>query len=359
MGEKLKKAFFFSIVFILSAFFSIYAQNENPVTPTAAAAAPVYKKVIYYVMQDSRDLYQIGMMDLDGKNKKLLTTDGNNWSPSISPDGDRIAFYSDRSGFSNLWVMDSDGGNPRQVTSDREDVVVMDLINRGQIGWQKEGDEIFFLKRGDLWMVDRTGETPSAITRYHDITEFKLSPDGSRFLFSREKTKRHNGMWTMFHNGTNVRQIAESMILNPAFDWGDNKTIVYFHNRGISSIAYVGTEKKFLKETFYPDNDVAWAKSGNDIKQNRIAFISDARLGPNIWVMNWDGSNEKQITEKGGFSPSWMPDGKSLLYVEENDIYRVDVDSKEKVKLSNFFRSYYPMQADIKISDGEANADKK
>jgi Tol biopolymer transport system component len=366
MGEKHTKGFLFTAVFLLLVSLSIFAQNEAQ----PPASNDVYKKVIYYIMQDSRDLYQIGLMDLDGKNKKLLTKEGNNWCPSISPAGDRVAFYSDRSGFANLWIMDAGGGNLKQITDDKDDIIKIDLYNRGQIGWEKEGDQIYFLKKGDIWQVDKTGDTPSTITKFHDITGFKMSPDGKRFVFSREKTKRHNGMWTMNNNGTGARQVAESMIINPSFDWGDNNTIVYFHNRGISAVSYIGTDRKFLKETFYLDNDIAWAKASPDRKNNLIAYISDAKNGPNIWTMNWDGSNEKQVTEKGGFSPFWTPDGAFIIYVEENDIFRIDAVSREKVRLSYFFRSYYPVQAEIKIegapqpaaaekNGGEADAGKK
>jgi Tol biopolymer transport system component len=39
--------------------------------------------------------------------------------PKFSPDGQTIAFLSDRSGVENLWIANADGSNPRQVTKDR------------------------------------------------------------------------------------------------------------------------------------------------------------------------------------------------------------------------------------------------
>ena len=41
-----------------------------------------------------------------------------NYQPRISPDGKQVAFISDRRGQNNLWVMNIDGSNPRQVYQD-------------------------------------------------------------------------------------------------------------------------------------------------------------------------------------------------------------------------------------------------
>lgn len=364
MGKKHVYSILFAII-VFSIFIPVfYAQNETPVED----AAFVYKKVIFYVMQDSRDLYQIGVMDENGKNKKILTNTGNNWCPSVSPTGDKIAFFSNRTGFCNLWLMNTDGSQQASVTNDQDDIVKIDLTGRGQISWEKEGESVYFLKKGDIWKIFKSGETPSAITKNHDITSFKLSPDANRLIFSREKTKKHTGLWSMQVKGTELRQIEDSTIINPAFDWGDDTVFVYFHNRGISTKTYVGVERKYIRECFYLDNDITWSKTGNDRKLNKIAYISDLKDGPNIWVMNYDGTDAKQITEKGGFSPFWLPDGKSFLYVEDSDIFTINIETKERTRMTYFFRSFYPVFTEIKLAGvqadsvkgaGEADANKK
>lgn len=62
-----------------------------------------------------------------GGRAECLTEDSGvavNYHPRFSPDGETIAFVSDRGGQSNLWLMDADGGNPRAVHEDGESRVV-------------------------------------------------------------------------------------------------------------------------------------------------------------------------------------------------------------------------------------------
>ena len=55
-------------------------------------------------------------MDANGGNQQRLTNTGNNWLPSWSPDGKRIAFTSMRDGNAEIYLMDADGENPQNLT---------------------------------------------------------------------------------------------------------------------------------------------------------------------------------------------------------------------------------------------------
>ncbi|HKG22011.1 MAG TPA: winged helix-turn-helix domain-containing protein, partial [Blastocatellia bacterium] len=59
----------------------------------------------------------IWIMDADGSNKKQLTTDpGEDFDPQVSYDGRQIVFISNRTGSFHLWRMNSDGTDPKQMT---------------------------------------------------------------------------------------------------------------------------------------------------------------------------------------------------------------------------------------------------
>ena len=49
---------------------------------------------------------------------------------------------------------------------------------------------------------------------------------------------------------------------------------------------------------------------------SRIGFISDRAGGPELWMMDWDGDNPKQLTRHGAIAlaPTWSPDGKKMVF---------------------------------------------
>ncbi|RLE18285.1 MAG: hypothetical protein DRJ65_21610 [Acidobacteria bacterium] len=49
---------------------------------------------------------------------------------------------------------------------------------------------------------------------------------------------------------------------------------------------------------------------------SRIAFVSDRSGHPELWMMNWDGAEPRQLTKHGSIAlaPTWSPDGRHLVF---------------------------------------------
>ena len=98
-------------------------------------------------------------MDADGGNKTRLThtPDAQETWPAWSPDGTRIAFTSNISDeFQDIWVMDANGSNPVQLTSNE----AFDAYPE----WSPDGSLIAFssnrLAQDDIWVWSPTVRTP-------------------------------------------------------------------------------------------------------------------------------------------------------------------------------------------------------
>ena len=134
--------------------------------------------------------YEVYVLDVESGNQQRLTNNRNNeWSPSWSPDGKRIAFSSDRKGILqnfDIYVMDVDGGNQQNITNDR--------LDDGSPSWSPDGERIAFVSERDgnfeIYVMNSNGGNLQNLTNHPhgDVgpawlnSPFSVSPAGKKII---------------------------------------------------------------------------------------------------------------------------------------------------------------------------------
>jgi len=117
---------------------------------------------------------------------KVIASSREDIEAAYSPDGQRIAFTSDRSGSFEIWIANSDGTNQTQLTS-------MKAPDSGSPRWSPDGKTIAFDSRieghGGIFVINADGGAPRRLT--DDTAENNVptwSGDGSSVYFSSKRT---------------------------------------------------------------------------------------------------------------------------------------------------------------------------
>jgi imidazolonepropionase-like amidohydrolase/Tol biopolymer transport system component len=167
------------------------AINTDEGTWMDVDVAPDGKTLAFTLLGD------IYTLPIEGGTPKRIS-EGLSWDvqPRFSPDGARIAFTSDRGGGDNIWVMNADGSDKRQVT--KED---FRLLN--QPAWSPDGRFIAAKKHfttersagtGEIWMYHVSGGGGVQVVEraserlQKELGEPTFAPDGTAIYYTRNTT---------------------------------------------------------------------------------------------------------------------------------------------------------------------------
>ncbi|MEN3330895.1 MAG: hypothetical protein V7641_260 [Blastocatellia bacterium] len=256
------------------------------------------------------DIYK---MPIAGGQAELLSG-GQSWEaqPRFSPDGKLIAFTSDRDGGDNIWVMDSDGKNRRQVTKE-----TYRLVNSPT--WTPDGQYLLVRKHfvdqrslgaGEIWMYHITGGNGVQLTEKPNWTanagEPAIDPKG-RFVYFVQSTA--------FDYNKNV---YGSIYWIERYDTTNGRRAVFVQGSGGAIRPQISPDGRYL--AFIRRDGL-----------KTVLYLREIDSGRE-WPIYDNLSRDQQETwAVFGTYPgyAWMPDGKSLVITAQGKFVRVDVNNKQ------------------------------
>ncbi|MFN7994210.1 MAG: protein kinase [Bryobacteraceae bacterium] len=174
------------------------------------------------------------LMDGDGTNPKQLTFGGVAAGPEVSRDGGTIYFGSERSGACHLWRMSIDGSGAKQVTfgpGERCPSVSPD-------GKWLVYERFSFTRSSTIWKMPLPSGTPVRIGNLRDSEWPAVSPDGKWLLFgySDEHIQPPEGLGIMRLDGTGFR--ALNIPNTTSKGWSSDSHSIYYvkADRGVDNV---------------------------------------------------------------------------------------------------------------------------
>ena len=268
-----------------------YAPTQSQTRYVAPRWSPDGRRMMVVANLESPRRYDLYSIGLDGTGLVKLRDDARDGS--WSPDGSRVLFASMSDGDLDLYVMDANGGNLRQLTNTPE----MDY----QPAWSPDGRRIAFVyipagsgAKHDVHVMNADGSGRRAVTETAaDEQVVSWTADGRSLVFS----SMRDGNWEIYLMGADGGE-ARRLTNDPASDAApalspDGRSIVFSSDRGgarrMWRMGTDGTGAASLGE--HQGAMLAWSPDGT-----RIAFVGQADGSAGVFVMNADGSAPKRVT---------------------------------------------------------------
>ena len=186
-------------------------------------------RLIYSRRTLDRNIWRLelsGLTTARNRPARLIASTRTDFFPQISPDGDRIAFESDRSGSPEVWVCDRDGRRAVQLTS-------FAGVNAVSPCWSPDGRWIAFDAapdgNGDIYVINADGGSPRRLTTEGSgDTVPSWSRDGKWIYFSSNRTGIFQ-VWKAPAAGGEAVQVTKKGAF-PAFEESPDGKFVFSRN---------------------------------------------------------------------------------------------------------------------------------
>jgi Tol biopolymer transport system component len=292
-------------------------------------------------------------VNADGSNLLNLTNTPRvvDEEPHWSPDGSKIIFQSDRDEDFDIYAMNPDGGQPRNLTANHSRDYVPDwwMPTSAPVPASQASPKIAFVSvrdgNGEIYLMNPDGSNPQRLT--HNSTWDGMpawSPDGTQIAYYSYLSERSWVIKVMNADGSDPRQLTEGGSCDGAPFWFPDGSRIAFsvdadctaEHRQTAIVDLDGMEYGLLTQNEADNHGSAWTPDGS-----WILMTSDRDGEEEIYLMKADGSTSRQLTDNTfvDFMPSLSPDGRWIAFVSNRDgndeIYLMEVTGANPVRLTD------------------------
>jgi Tol biopolymer transport system component len=257
----------------------------------------------------------VWIYDVRSQTFSQLTTEGRNARPSWSPDGSRVAFYSNRGDSTHLYWMPSDRSAPAERIVDGEDTGELSATF-----WTRDGawivvdggnaqEDIYAIGTG----TDRKRK-PAVATAEHEEAGV-VSPDGKWIAYVSDEGGGVNQIYVRPFMREGGRWLVSTSAADNAL-WASNTELIYRDTerrmvtsaklelgptvRVVERIALFSDVSYFRTGASVADHDISW--DGQRFLMLRRAPVTGESASP-VVVLNWAEEVKRRMAEQGGRAP--------------------------------------------------------
>ncbi|HEX3577031.1 MAG TPA: hypothetical protein VHY33_00595 [Thermoanaerobaculia bacterium] len=246
-----------------------------------------------------------------------------------------IGFASNRTGYFEIWLMDWDGTNQRQITRHN----ALSILP----SWSPDNDRMVYTSfaRGtsDMYVISRRGGARTRVATGLNLnTSATFSPISNDIAFV-GSVAGNPDIYVVKDDGTNLRRLTHDSSIESTPEWSPNGRQISFTSgrSGSPQIYTMDAEGSNVQRISFEgewNDDATWSPDGSQIAytsrvngrfQIRIADLATHQSR----ILAGEGSNEQ---------PAWSPDGKWIALQSNRSgkwqIYRMRVDGTDLLQLT-------------------------